>query len=184
MEALFTICCALSVGLVMGFCCGGIKMAVRSRSRFRRSYTSVQIERAVRLRKRAGAVLKFVTFLFLALGLVWCLYYLVLGAYDPSQAEYATSMSQLIVSVLTIVSIGFAFFEFLRSSTQAEGEARLQEVVAAAADCPEAEGVGAAGSAEAATPAAAAAAGAPEADDAQEAATLAAGMRTEGEARP
>ena len=47
---------------------------------------------------------------------------MVLGAVEPEQAEYATAMSQLIVSVLTIVSIGFAFFEFLRSSRSHEGK--------------------------------------------------------------
>lgn len=122
MSILFQICCALSVGLVVGFLGGAIKVAARKRSRRAKPYSPEQVEQTARLIRMSGTVLKFVTFLFLVLGLVWCVYYLVLGAVEPEQAEYATAMSQLIVSVLTIVSIGFAFFEFLRSSRQRESE--------------------------------------------------------------
>ena len=41
-------------------------------------------------------------------------YFLVLALADPTQAEYANSLSEMIVGLLTIISIGFAFFEFLR----------------------------------------------------------------------
>lgn len=122
MSILFQICCALSIGLVVGFLGGVIKVAARKRSGRANPYSAEQVERTARLIRMGGTVLKFVTFLFLTLGLVWCVYYLVLGAVEPEQAEYATAMSQLIVSVLTIVSIGFAFFEFLRSSRQREHE--------------------------------------------------------------
>lgn len=127
MNYLFQICCALSVGLILGFLGGAIKMAARKRSRRVKPYSPEQVEQTARLIRAGGVVLKFVTFLFLVLGLVWCGYYLVLGAVEPEQAEYATAMSQLIVSVLTIVSIGFAFFEFLRSSRQRENEDAQRE---------------------------------------------------------
>lgn len=118
MNMLFTFCCALSVGVVGGFCAGAIKMRARTRSGGRFRYSEERIRKATAFRKRLSRVLEFVTMLMLALGLIWCVYYLVLGAVDAGQAEYATAMSQLIVSVLTIVSIIFAFFEFLRASSQ------------------------------------------------------------------
>lgn len=65
-------------------------------------------------RTEISRAIQYLTFFILAQGLVWCCYYLALAAFDPNQVDYATGMSQLIVSVLTIVSIGFAFFEFLR----------------------------------------------------------------------
>lgn len=45
----------------------------------------------------------------LTLGLIWCLYFSVLGAMDPNQTEYANNMAELIVAVLTVISIIFAF---------------------------------------------------------------------------
>lgn len=57
--------------------------------------------------------LKYITLLVLTLGLIWCLYFLVLGAMDPNQTEYA-NMAELIVAALTVISIIFAFFEFIR----------------------------------------------------------------------
>lgn len=50
----------------------------------------------------------------LILGFIWCLYFLVLALVDPAQAEYANNLSEMIVGLLTIISIGFAFYEFLR----------------------------------------------------------------------
>lgn len=125
MSALFTLCCALSVGVIGGFLAGGIKMRMRARRPERFRYSEAQFRKSVALRKNASAVLKYLTMVMLALGFVWCAYYLVLGAVDASQAEYATAMSQLIVSVLTIVSIVFAFSEFLRASFQRDAEERL-----------------------------------------------------------
>ena len=43
-----------------------------------------------------------------------CAGLLVLALADPTQAEYANSLSEMIVGLLTIISIGFAFYEFLR----------------------------------------------------------------------
>ena len=122
MGMLFSLCCALSLGVVVGFFLGALKMRVRTRKPDGFRYDDERLRKAAEFRKRVSEVLKFVTMLMLALGLVWCVYYLVLGAVDAGQAEYATAMSQLIVSVLTIVSIIFAFFEFLRAASRREGE--------------------------------------------------------------
>lgn len=108
MNLLYNLCVALSVGVILGFLGGGIKAATRPK------YTEKQLEAADKMKQRAGRVLKYLTFLLLVVGLIWSVYYLILGLVDPLQAEYATSISQLIVSVLTIISIIFAFFEFLR----------------------------------------------------------------------
>lgn len=108
MNIVFSLCLAMSLGIVIGFLAGAIKIARKPK------YTDRQIERTTALRKRVSDVVKYLTFFILALGLIWCIYFLVLGAADPAQVDYATGMSQLIVSVLTIVSIAFAFFEFLR----------------------------------------------------------------------
>ena len=48
------------------------------------------------------------------IGLFWCIYFLLLGIIVPAQTEYAANMSELIVSVLTVISIIFAFVEFVR----------------------------------------------------------------------
>lgn len=110
MKLLFQVCSALSLGLAVGLLLGGFKALARRG----RSYSQAQVQKTRRLLSGTAAVLKYVTFLCIGLGLVWCLYYLVLGAVNPAQAEYATNMSQLIVSVLTAISILFAFFEFVR----------------------------------------------------------------------
>lgn len=67
-----------------------------------------------RLAGKVAAILKYMTFMLLALGLVWCTYFLVLGIACPDQADYANNMAELIVAVLTVISILFAFVEFLR----------------------------------------------------------------------
>ena len=40
--------------------------------------------------------------------------FLVVGALYPDQTDYANNMAELIVCVLTVVSIIFAFYEFVR----------------------------------------------------------------------
>lgn len=107
MELVYRLCAAISFGIILGFLGGGIKAATRRDDR-------AASEGMRKTQKVIAGFLKYVTFLFLLLGLIWCAYFLILGAFDPGQAEYATNMSQLIVSVLTIVSILFAFFEFVR----------------------------------------------------------------------
>lgn len=80
----------------------------------KKQYSDEQNMAAKRLFNKAAFVLKCVTFFLLALGLVWCVYFLVLGLVVPSQADYANNLAELIVSVLTVVSIIFAFVEFIR----------------------------------------------------------------------
>lgn len=108
MGVLFSLCLALSVGVIIGFLGGGIKMQVR-----KKGYTPEQVHSTHRLIKRVASVLKYVTFLLLALGFIWCTYFLCLGAFDPGTAEYANNMAGLIVSLLTVISILFAFMEFV-----------------------------------------------------------------------
>ncbi len=119
---LYSLCCALSLGVVVGFFGGAFKMRTQARQAGGLRYSEERVRKATAFRKRVSTVLEFVTMLMLALGLIWCVYYLILGAVDSSQAEYATAMSQLIVSVLTIVSIIFAFFEFVRAASRREAE--------------------------------------------------------------
>lgn len=108
MDVLYSLTVALSLGIIIGFLSGSKKLIQRP------TYTDKQLEKAAKRNKRVADVAKYLTFMILSLGLIWCIYFLVLGAVDASQVDYATGMSQLIVSVLTIVSIAFAFFEFLR----------------------------------------------------------------------
>lgn len=108
MNTFYNICRGISLGIILGFLCGGFKMT------FRKEYSEEQARAAKKLINKAAFVLKYVTFLLLALGLVWCIYFLVLGALVPAQTDYANNMAELIVSVLTVISIIFAFVEFLR----------------------------------------------------------------------
>lgn len=64
--------------------------------------------------KKRSRLITSLAFLILGIGLVWTVYYLVLGLVDPTLTEYATNISQLIVSVLTVFSILIAFYQFLR----------------------------------------------------------------------
>lgn len=66
------------------------------------------------LLNKFAVVLKYSTITLLMIGLLWCTYFLLLGIIVPAQAEYADNMSELIVSVLTVISIIFAFVEFVR----------------------------------------------------------------------
>lgn len=108
MQALRNICLALSAGVIIGFLGGGVKMQF-----WKKGYTPEQVRLAQRLIQRVASVLKYVTFLLLALGFIWCAYFLCLGAFDADAAEYANNMAGLIVSLLTVISILFAFVEFL-----------------------------------------------------------------------
>ena len=109
MELLFTICVALSFGISFGGAAGGIAKALK-----KRTYTQQQVERGKKLWAVGSRIMTFVTSLILALGLIWCVFFLILGAADPAYTEYANNMSELIVAVLTVVSIIFAFYEFVR----------------------------------------------------------------------
>lgn len=109
MDLFYIICRALSWGLLIGFFLGGFKLVMG-----RKEYTKKQITASKLLLAKITEVVKYLTILTLILGLLWCVYFLVLGCIVPEQAEYATNMSQLIVSVLTVISIIFAFLEFVR----------------------------------------------------------------------
>ena len=50
----------------------------------------------------------------LSVGLVWTVYFMLVGLFDPAKSEWAANASTLIVSVLTVISIMIAFFEFLQ----------------------------------------------------------------------
>ncbi|WP_455619458.1 transporter [Eisenbergiella sp.] len=109
MDLYFIICRALSWGLLIGFFLGGIKLVMG-----RKEYTEKQLTASKLALAKITGVVKYLTILTLILGLLWCVYFLILGCTVPEQAEYATNMSQLIVSVLTVISIIFAFLEFVR----------------------------------------------------------------------
>lgn len=50
----------------------------------------------------------------LAVGIIWTLYFMVIGLVDKRQTEYAANAATLIVSVVTIFSIMIAYYEFMR----------------------------------------------------------------------
>lgn len=109
MNLLFNICIGISLGIVGGGIAGMITKAARTKK-----YTEQQAERGKKLWKAGSRILTYLTCLFLALGFLWCGYFLILGAVHPERSEYANNMSELITSVLTVVSIAFAFYEFVR----------------------------------------------------------------------
>lgn len=109
MNALFDICTALSIGLMLGTVCGGLKAVF-----LKKHYSPKKIENTRKLLERAAVVLKYVTFVFLGVGFVWCVYFLILGITLPEQSEYANNMSSLIAAVLTVISVLFAFVEFIK----------------------------------------------------------------------
>lgn len=108
MEIFYTICRAVSIGVIAGFIIGSVKFFSK------KEYSEKRSQAKRKFINQFSAVLKYITFMLLTLGLVWCIYFLVLGAVDPLQAEYANNMSGLIVSILTVISVIFAFVEFLR----------------------------------------------------------------------
>lgn len=108
MEIFYTLCRAISLGVIAGFIIGSFKFLSK------KEYSEKHNQAMRKFTNQLAAILKYITFLLLLLGLVWCIYFLVLGAADPQQAEYANNMSGLIVSILTVISVIFAFVEFLR----------------------------------------------------------------------
>ena len=109
MSVYFSICVSLSVGLILGAVGGGVKKKL-----IKKDYTQKQIARNIKFISKAAGLLKYVTCLVLLLGLLWCSYYLILCIMEPKMAEYANNMSELIVAVLSVISIMFAFVEFIR----------------------------------------------------------------------
>ncbi|GAA0254724.1 transporter [Muricomes sp. OA1] len=109
MSTFYKICIALSAGLLIGMIGGGIKAAF-----LRKTYSDEKVRSTRRLINKTAAILKYITILLLLLGLIWCSYFLVMAILSPAKADYANNMAELIVSVLTVISILFAFVEFLR----------------------------------------------------------------------
>lgn len=88
--------------------------AVKARLNRNRTYSEKRVAAYQRFWKNGSTVMAFITGAVLAIGLIWTIGFLLLAALYPDQADYANNMSELIVGVLTVVSIIFAFFEFLR----------------------------------------------------------------------
>lgn len=118
MDFLFLLCRAVSVGLLFGFVAGPTtKFVILPRlfpQKYPRKYSDSQMKKISKLWAAGSCALKYLTGLMLILGFIWCVYFLVIGAADPALTEYANNMSEMIVAVLTVVSIGFAFFEFIK----------------------------------------------------------------------
>ena len=108
MNTIFLICRAITVGIIVGFFCGGLKLI------FKKKPSETNNAAARKFINQLSVILKYITFLVLAIGLVWCCYFLLLGITNPELAEYANNMSSLIVAILTVISIIFAFVEFMR----------------------------------------------------------------------
>lgn len=113
MNSLRHIFMALSMGIVIGVIFGSLKSVLR-----KKAPSSKQVEFMRGVINKFAVVLKYVTMTLLVIGLLWCIYFLLLGIIVPAQADYADNMSELIVSVLTVISIIFAFVEFIRQKDQ------------------------------------------------------------------
>ena len=110
MELIVTLCAALSAGTVFGVVAGGVKYRLHRK----RSYSEKEVAAYKHLWRKGSTLMRFATGTVLALGLIWCTGFLVVGALYPDQTDYANNMAELIVCVLTVVSIIFAFYEFVR----------------------------------------------------------------------
>ena len=109
MELIITLCAALSAGTVFGVVAGAAKYRLhrkRSCPTSRWPPTSACGRRAPSFAVRHGHRPRP--------GLIWCTGFLVVGALYPDQTDCANNMAELIVRVLTVVSIIFAFYEFVR----------------------------------------------------------------------
>ena len=114
MNTFRMICLALSQGLILGLIASAIRQTLRYRRNPQFTYTPQQLEQGRKRWKTGSRILTYATFAMLILGFIWCFYLFVLAIVEPGQAEYAGSLSEMIVGLLTIISIGFAFYEFLR----------------------------------------------------------------------
>lgn len=111
MNIMFNICTALSAGLIIGVLVGAVKAVLFHK--MGKTYSQNKIESTHRFLLIFAAILKYATFVLLVIGFVWCVYFLALGIFVPEQADYANNISELIVAVLTVISILFAFIEFI-----------------------------------------------------------------------
>lgn len=105
MNLLLSITIAVTAGIVLG----SLFAPLRQR-RWKKNPEGWQ-----RAAKTNRAILRFlsrVVYAILGIGLVWTVYFLVLGLIDKTQTEFAEQASSLIVAVLTLFSIIVAYFEF------------------------------------------------------------------------
>lgn len=110
MSILFSICVGITIGSMIGLINGVIRNYFnhdKQRAASKKTFFHEKI-------KSITPIINILTFALLIIGLTWTVYYLVLGIIDTSQTEYATNVSQLIVSVLTVFSIIIAFYQFLK----------------------------------------------------------------------
>ena len=109
MDLLLIIIKSLTFGAIIGLIVGIVKRRKSSDDE-----NNDRAERTSRLFKIISPYINTITFVVLFIGLIWTTYFMILGIINSSQTEYATNVSQLIVSVLTVFSIIIAFSEFLR----------------------------------------------------------------------
>lgn len=108
-ELLLGIAVGATMGVVVGFAVAVYRKIIKKDEKFIKAN-----EKQIEIIKRNAKLVTSITFLVLAIGLIWTVYCMVLGLIDSTQTEYATNISQLIVSVLTVFSIMIAFYQFLR----------------------------------------------------------------------
>lgn len=106
MSLIFSVSIGLTVGIIISFMIGSVR-------NYPKKQTKELPPNFLKQMKEINRYIFFATFLVLGIGLIWTIYFLILGLIDPSQTEYATNVSQLIVSVLTVFSIIIAFYQFL-----------------------------------------------------------------------
>lgn len=122
MDLLFYVGLGLSAGIVLG----GALAPLRRRRQQRRGQTRGW-HRAARMNRGILRFLSSAVYAALGVGLVWTLYFLVVGLVDRSQTEFAEQAASLIVAVLTLFSIMIAYFEFMhRGERKAEREAEAK----------------------------------------------------------
>ncbi|MGM0213974.1 hypothetical protein [Enterococcus sp. AZ109] len=107
MTILFKVVLGLTIGCLVGIIAG---VTLRN-TKYKQNQETQPLKE---LLSKINPYINSVTFILLGIGLIWTVYYLILGIVDTAQTEYATNVSQLIVSVLTVFSIIVAFYQFIR----------------------------------------------------------------------
>ncbi|MBO1305856.1 hypothetical protein JZO70_06780 [Enterococcus sp. 669A] len=108
-----TILFGIAIGLTVG-CFVGIILGIILRNTKYKRDRAQNAQQLKKLLQQINPYINSVTFILLGIGLIWTVYYLILGIVDTTQTEFATNVSQLIVSVLTVFSIIVAFYQFIR----------------------------------------------------------------------
>ena len=86
MKLVYDICIGLSIGTCIGICIG-----LYRKTRYKH-YTPERLEKAKLISTFLLKILKYVTLTCLALGLIWCVYFLVLAMMRPELEEYGDNM--------------------------------------------------------------------------------------------